>query len=80
VSVKLVEVSFRHEFKGAVMILKKSEAKELGNALIDAIESMSDNEESYYICRMDSGQIFSVKGVEGDDHDNGFETLAFVKQ
>jgi hypothetical protein len=48
--------------------------------LIDAIESMSDNEESYYICRMDSGHIFSVKCVEGDDHDNGFETLAFVKQ
>lgn len=62
------------------MILKKSEAQELGNALIDAIESMSDNEESYYICRMDSGHIFSVKGIEGDDHDNGFETLAFVKQ
>mgnify|MGYP001626652568 CR=1 FL=1 len=62
------------------MILKKSEAKELGNALIDAIESMSDNEESYYICRMDSGQIFSVKSAEGDDHDNGFETIAIIKQ
>lgn len=62
------------------MILKKSEAQELGNALIDAIESMSDNEGSYYICKMDSGQIFSVKGEEGDDHDNGFETLAFIKQ
>ena len=62
------------------MILSKEEAYELGNALIDSSESMSNGSESYFICRMDTGHIFSVKCDEDEDHDNGYETLAFIKQ
>jgi len=63
------------------MIISKLEAYELGNALLNAYESIKDTNDTIYICRMDSGEMFDCKHSKQDEGiDNGFETVAIIKK
>ncbi len=63
------------------MILSQSEAYELGNALLNAYESIEHTNDTIHICRMDSGEMFDCKHSKQDEGiDNGFETVAIINK
>jgi len=62
------------------MIISRAEAYELGNALLDATQSFENRKGDYCICKMDTGEFFSVRCPDKDDgHDNGFTTVVIIK-